>query len=267
MRKDEIEVSLRAAPRSSPAIIRTKIAPPPLGANLVDRPRLSSLITETIEKNHIVVVAATAGAGKTTAVVQACQSGSTPYAWLTLDQADIAPGRLLLYLEAAIATHVDTVRGLVQGVLSARMSHDEAAGLLVDATSGTPLILVIDGLEHLTESPGGLAVIEAIVRYAPPSLKVALLSRTDIAIDSRVISGVDLVAAVGEQDLAFTLEEASEVLKNMDMADVDAAHAMEVTGGWVAGILFESWRSRKNIVGVGGESDPLHGYLSSQILD
>nr|WP_246323635.1 BTAD domain-containing putative transcriptional regulator [Alpinimonas psychrophila] len=234
---------------------------------MVERPRLTKLICDTIRDNQIVIVAATAGSGKTTAVVQACQSGVTPVAWLTLDWADSAPGRILVYLEATIASHVESVRGLVHGVLAARITHDEAAGLLVDATNGFPLILVVDGLEHLTESPGGLAVIEALVRYAPSSLKVVLLSRSDIPIDSRMISGVDLVAAIGEQDLAFTLEEAVIVLQKMEMGDVDAIHAMEVTNGWVAGILFESWRSRQNIIGVGGESDPLHGYLSSQILD
>jgi len=267
MKKNETEATRRSSARTPPSIIRTKIALPPLGVNVIERARLNELIRDTFRNNHIIVVAATAGAGKTTAVVQACQSEDIPVAWLTLDQADSAPGRLLLYIEAAIAEHVESVRGLVQGVLTARITHAEAAGLLVDATNDFPLILVIDGLEHLSESPGGLSVVEALVRYAPRSLKIVLLSRSDIAIDSRTISGVDLVAAIGELDLAFTLEETEIVLKKMELKDVDAVHAMEVTNGWVAGILFESWRSRKNVVGVGGESDPLHGYLSSQILE
>lgn len=264
---DGTDAQKRPVSRAPSSIIRTKVSPPPLGSNVVERPRLSAHIAETIERNHTIVVAATAGSGKTTAVVQACLNGSRPVAWLTVDQADSAPGRLLLYIEAAIGVHVESVRGLVAEVLGARISHAEAAGLLVDATSEIPLTLVIDGLEHLNDSPEGLAVIEALVRYAPVSLKVVLLSRSDVPIDSRMISGVDFVAAVGEQDLAFTLEEATFVLQKMNMFDVDPAHALEVTQGWVAGILFESWRSRKNVVGVKGESDPLHGYLSSQILE
>ena len=267
MKKNETETTRGPSSRAQHSIIRTKIALPPLGANVVERDRLNTLIGNTIRDNHIVVVAATAGSGKTTAVVQACESHETPVGWLTLDPADTAPGRLLLYIEATIAAHVKSVTGLVTEVLAARVSHDETAGLLVDATSGFPLILVIDGLEHISESPGGMAVVEAAVRYAPQSLKIVLLSRSDIAIDSRMMSGIDLVAAIGEQDLAFTPEEAEVVLRKMEMEDVDTTHAMEVTNGWVAGILFESWRSRKNLVGVDGESDPLHGYLSSQILE
>ncbi len=42
---------------------------------------------------------------------------------------------------------------------------------------------------------------------------------------------------------------------------------MAATGGWVTGVLFEAWRSEDHVAGAGGEADPLHGYLASQILD
>ena len=48
---------------------------------------------------------------------------------------------------------------------------------------------------------------------------------------------------------------------------MDPSLAVEVTGGWVAGVLFEAWRSTEHVAGAGGEADALHGYLSSQILD
>ena len=41
---------------------------------------------------------------------------------------------------------------------------------------------------------------------------------------------------------------------------------MEATGGWVTGVLFEAWRSAEHVPGMGGEADPLHGYLSAQML-
>jgi ATP/maltotriose-dependent transcriptional regulator MalT len=48
---------------------------------------------------------------------------------------------------------------------------------------------------------------------------------------------------------------------------VDASDAVEATGGWVTGVLFEAWRSAGHVTGMGGESDPLHGYLATHILD
>ena len=34
----------------------------------------------------------------------------------------------------------------------------------------------------------------------------------------------------------------------------------------MTGVLFEAWRSDEHVAGTGGEADPLHGYLSAQIL-
>src|SRR5581483_4335554 len=38
-------------------------------------------------------------------------------------------------------------------------------------------------------------------------------------------------------------------------------------GGRVAGVLFEAWRSADHVAGIGGEADPLHGYLGSQVFE
>jgi ATP/maltotriose-dependent transcriptional regulator MalT len=51
-----------------------------------------------------------AGAGKTTAVAAAVRTLTRPAAWLTLDWTDAAPGRLVRYLEAALAAQLPGVR-------------------------------------------------------------------------------------------------------------------------------------------------------------
>jgi ATP/maltotriose-dependent transcriptional regulator MalT len=72
---------------------------------------------------------------------------------------------------------------------------------------------------------------------------------------------------VGESDLAFTAPEAQEALLSNGSRDIDVDDVIAATGGWVAGVLFEAWRSEAHVAGTGGEVDPLHGYLASQILD
>jgi DNA-binding SARP family transcriptional activator len=74
------------------------------------------------------------------------------------------------------------------------------------------------------------------------------------------------VAVLHEADLAFTTAEAADALTLHSNAGVDAAAAVEATGGWVTGVLFEAWRAAGHVAGSGGEADPLHGYLSSHIL-
>ena len=74
------------------------------------------------------------------------------------------------------------------------------------------------------------------------------------------------MAAIGDEDLTFTAGEAADALAEVGKGEADAASVVEATGGWVTGVLFEAWRSAEHVPGMGGEADPLHGYLSAQML-
>ena len=152
----------------SSAVIQSKLAVPPLGERLAARPRVSGLVAELLERHPLVLVTATAGAGKTTAVVQAAALLDRPVAWLTLDDTDAAPGRLLTYLEAALARHAPAASDVATNALAARIPHAEAAGLLAEATAGVPMLLVVDGLERLAGHDAALAVIGALRALRAP---------------------------------------------------------------------------------------------------
>ncbi|MBJ2121480.1 transcriptional activator domain protein [Arthrobacter sp. MSA 4-2] len=254
------------AERGPVLIVRSKIETPPVTERLIARARLTDRILGLMRSHRIVCITATAGAGKTTAAIQALEEQERPVVWITLDSTDRAPGRLLLYLESAFANEAPHLRGLVTNVLAAGLGHEEATGLLVEAVAGEPLVLVLDGLEQLAGAEESISLVRAIARYAPRTLKVLLLSRLDVPLDVGSDVGVDQVATVGESQLAFNTDEAADALAQYGMLDIDPARAVESTGGWVTGILFEAWRAREHVVGTGGEADPLHGYLASQIL-
>ncbi len=247
-------------------VIRSKLRVPALPDQFVERPRLGRLLAELIEHRRTVVVSATAGAGKTTAVVSALELLDRPAVWLAVDRTDAAPGRLLTYLEAALAVRVATVAGVASGALGAGIPHAEAAGLLAEAVGEQRVVLVLDDLERLGAEREAWAVIEALLRYAPPTLSIVLVSRREIPTAICELPQGAMIAALREQELAFTAEEAGEALTRAGKADVDAAAAVESTGGWVTGVLFEAWRSEGHVIGGGGEADPLYGYLSSHIL-
>lgn len=97
------ETDAVGAPSHTVPIIERKLVPPPLPERLVDRPRLDRLLSGMLRTAQLVWVCGTAGSGKTTAVLQATRGGARPLAWLTLDDTDRAPGRLVIYLEAALA--------------------------------------------------------------------------------------------------------------------------------------------------------------------
>jgi DNA-binding SARP family transcriptional activator/tetratricopeptide (TPR) repeat protein len=254
-------------PGGDRTVIQRKLAIPEVTERALGRPRLERLLAMLVERYPVVWVAATAGAGKTTAVVQAARAIERPVAWLTLDGTDAAPGRLVTYLEAALARRAPQVEGVGTGALARRIAHAEAAGLLAEAVGTVPVLLVIDELERLAEAPEALAALGGFVRYAPPTMRVVLVSRRELAVDMGNEATLGRVAAVGEGDLAFTTEEAARALADVGRGEVDPIAAVEATGGWVAGVLFEAWRSEDHVAGLGGEADPLYGYLSSQILE
>jgi ATP/maltotriose-dependent transcriptional regulator MalT len=244
-------------------VIRRKITVPPLPERLVERERIERLLAELIEAHRLVRVTATAGSGKTTALVRALEFVDRRTAWLTLDDTDRAAGRLVTYLEAALGAQAEAAQGVASRALAARLPHAEATGLLVEATEGTPLLLVIDELERIADAPEALAAVAAAVRYAPDSMRIVLVSRREVALELAAPPGS---VAVEEADLAFSASEAAQALAYAGREDIDPSEAVEATGGWVAGVLFEAWRSSEHVAGAGGEADALHGYLSSQIL-
>ena len=258
----------RTERRPGPAVIQGKLAIPPLAEWRVERPRLDRSLAALIERHRVVVVSATAGAGKTTAVAAALRLVERPVAWLTLDRTDAAPGRLLTYVEAALARQLPHLGNVASRALAAGIAHAEAAGLVAEAVGDAPVVLVLDELERLGDGSQSWDVIEAFVRHAPPQgMRFVLISRRAIPVALDPLApGEGVVAALGEAELAFTAREAGDALAGLGEAEIDAQEAVEATGGWVTGVLFEAWRAAGHVAGVGGEADPLHGYLASHIL-
>ncbi|MFE9677152.1 BTAD domain-containing putative transcriptional regulator [Streptomyces sp. NPDC006259] len=250
----------------SVGLIQHKISVPDVPARLVSRPRIERALSTLIERRQVVLVLATAGAGKTIAINQATTHLPYPVAWLSVDATDTRPGRLLAYLEGTLARHVPAAHQVATRALRAGIPHAESAGLLAESLKGHPLVLVLDNLERLGASGDGWEVLGAFLRYLPGSTRVVMVSRRDVPpVVHRELDPTS-VASLREEDLAFTVEEAADALRLNDNATIDAAEAVSATGGWVTGVLFEAWRSEEHTAVVGGEADPLHGYISSRIL-
>lgn len=222
------------------------------------------LAGDLIAQNQVVCVYATAGAGKTTAVRHAVERLERRVAWLSVDTTDDAPGRLLTYLEAALAVATPAVQGVVNAALGAQLPHTEVAGLLAEAIGDAPVLLVIDDLERIASSADALAVLGGFAHYLPSTARLVLISRRELSLP---LAPSTMVVGIDESVLAFTCEEAAEALARTGRPDTDATAAVAMTGGWVTGVLFEAWRSSRYASGLGGEADPLFGYLAVHILE
>lgn len=244
---------------SDARIIRRKLAPPVVGDHLVRRDRLTGRIRALLGRANVLTVYAAAGSGKTTAVAAALRDLDRPVAWLSLDGTESAAGRLLLYLEAAVAPHAPEASGVATDALAAGILIGEAAGLLAESLHGSGLVLVCDNAERIAGSDEALTVLSALARYAPADVAIVLVSRTALPLDTGSTRDLARVAELTGPDLAFDLDEAAEALRLAGRPETEAAEAVRVTGGWAAGILFAD----------GAVADAPHrfrDYLSTHVL-
>ena len=197
---------------------------PPDPGTGVTRSRLTAQISGLVARRRVTLVVATAGSGKTTAVVQALAEFAKPVSWVTLDGIDTATGRFLTYLEAAVGEHAPDAKGVATSALAARLPHADAAGLLAEALGDTELVVVMDGLENLCDEAGAhsLATLGTFIRYASSSVRFVLVSRVGIPLDVAGFTGLEGFPTVGEGDLAFTAAEAREALLASGSRDIDA---------------------------------------------
>jgi DNA-binding SARP family transcriptional activator len=257
---DDDHSSGAASPRM---VIRRKLAAPEPGDDIVRRDRLTERILGLIDRHPVVTVCATAGGGKTTAVALALRDVDRPVAWLSLDGTEQAPGRLLVYLEAAVEPYVSGAGPVASDALRNSIQIGEAAGLLAESLQGSRLLLVCDNVERITADEGSVVVLSALARYLPVDVSMVLISRNSIPLDLGSIRDISRMGELGEDDLAFDTDEAAAALRLIGQPDVDVERVVDLTGGWVAGVLFEGWRTADV---ANDKAEALRGYLSANIL-
>jgi DNA-binding SARP family transcriptional activator len=246
--------------RTQTAVIQGKIRTPAT-ADLVDRQRLSELIVGAVAGGGVVPVVGSAGSGKTSAVASALVSHPRA-AWLTLYSTDAHPARLTAYLEAALSRVVPAVAELACRTAAIELPDAERAGLLVEATSGSGAVLVIDEVEHLIDHPEAERILDSVIRYAPPDLAVVLIARRNLdrVMGSRRESNVSPV--ITDNELAFTVTEL-DLLIGPDLGvPVSNGELVRATGGWAQPLAMvkRAPRSRTDV-----ERD-LFNYVWAQIL-
>jgi DNA-binding SARP family transcriptional activator len=239
-------------------LIKRKLLAPVVGDAVVDRPRVSEILRDHLAAS-VVTVCASAGAGKSTAIAGALKEQDRPVAWLSLDDAESAAGRLLLYLEAAVSPHAPEAEGAATDALAAGLPISEAAGLLAESLYGSGVVLVCDNVERVSTSAPALATLSALTRFVPPGVTLILISRVALPLDTGSTGDLDRIREITDRDLAFTTEEAEAALRRAGRVGVDAEEAVRRSEGWVTGVLFAA----------GAPSQPpdrLHRYLTGQVL-
>lgn len=185
---------------------------PDLPAGVVPRPRVTRRILQALAGRPVLVVAASAGAGKTTAVLQAARSLPGPAAWIPLG-------------------------GLATGDLASEALRGRLARAVPATGTGS---LVVDGLEHIAGRAAAEDALSALVLQPPPRLRLVLVTRADPPEGIAGLGDVHRVAFLDDADLAFDVSEAARALRPAGLEE-QAHFRVRAMKGWVTGVLHDWW--------------------------
>jgi tetratricopeptide (TPR) repeat protein len=112
------------------------------------------------------------------------------------------------------------------------------AAIIADAVRTEPALLVIDECEQLVPSTEAQLALETFLEYRPDSLKVLLLSRTDLAgpLLGRMLDG--RIGLVDDDQLRLTAAENEQLAGLLGGTPEQLDPVFQATGGWIAGAAF-----------------------------
>ena len=255
------------SPAAAPAagVLRTRLLPPRLPPRSVPRPELVERVHRGLE-GRLTALVAGAGYGKTTLLVQALEAAPMRSVWLSCDPRMRTPEMLVAHVAAGVA---EAFPGVASALPPGGPPEQSIAALANELVETIPddFVLALDDVHAL----GGEAMVGALGLLAsdlPPNVHLAMTSRRELAIPtSRVAAGG--ATTVGEDMLAFSFQEATELLENAPagLGEAEIGELHQRTEGWVAGLLLAT----RSGLGSGlppqvATAGPHFDYLADEVL-
>lgn len=228
------------------ALNSTKFQPPVSTRCSVPRELLRACLEQQSDV-HLIVLLAPAGYGKTTLMGQwmtRLLQRQCHASWLTLDEADNDPARLMCYLYGALYPWMQAVPGAADTALLA--SSDWMSVLDRIGRDTKPLTLFLDEFEHLN-SAASLRVIRLLVERLPRQIRLVISSRDKPAL------GLERYRVRGElleltaSDLRFDVAETGRFFSSRIVEPIGnwAIEKMQaITGGWPAALQLTALAAR-----------------------
>lgn len=222
-------------------ILATKIRIPARRPKLVLRPHLIERLNEGLD-GKLTLVSAPAGFGKSTLVSEWAAVCGRRVAWVSLDEGDNDPSRVLAYLAAGLQS-LDANVGdkALSMLLSPRPAVPEAVVtvLLNDISAiREPFAFVLDDY-HVIRSKAVHRALTVLIEHLPPHMHLLIATREDPELPLARLRARRQLTELRAADLRFSQSEASRFLNRVMGLSLSAEHvaALEArTEGWIAGL-------------------------------
>ena len=222
-------------------VLATKLYPPPLRADRVERPRLIKQLREN-NSRKLTLVSAPAGFGKTTLIREWLEEQNTPFVWYQLDEADSDPARFMTHLMSGMSQQVSDldieIEGLFQGQGLPSPSSVFTEFINVISTIQGRIVIVLDDY-HRLDSPYLDEGISFLLEHQPPELHLVIITREDPDLPLSRLRGRGMLTEIRANNLRFTADEIAIFLRqtmglSLDQSAIDQLN--QRTEGWIAGL-------------------------------
>ena len=232
--------------KGSSFFLRTKLLPPRAGSDLLPRPRLIDRLARNLA-NPLTLVAADAGSGKTTLVVDFIRGQNRPAVWYQLDHTDSDPAAFLGYITYGI-------RGLVPDFGEAMLTYlaesgeeivrfpERSADLLINELLESveePFILVLDDYHHIGHDTPVHKIVDRLVQYSSDLLHLMITTRDLPPLSMMRRRSQSAALVITREDLLFTDDEVRNLFRqtlNVDLKDREIADYRARTNGWITAL-------------------------------
>jgi LuxR family transcriptional regulator, maltose regulon positive regulatory protein len=262
-------------------VLTPKLRVPALRPEQLVRPRLLKLL-KTSSGCRLTLVSAAAGYGKTTLLAQwhRAEEGSMTIAWVSLDEQDNDPVRLWRHIVEAVRQAVPEVDFgadvFVGRSVPGQGLVDVALPMLINelAELHPQVVVVLDDYQSVTEGDCHESV-DFFIGHLPENAHLILASRSDPPLPLGRLRARGELNEIRTQQLAFSDEEAAELLKErlgLGVGRNDLNVLLERTEGWPAGIYLAalSLQNREDahafIASFGGSSRYVLDLLGEEVL-
>ncbi|MFV1950053.1 MAG: tetratricopeptide repeat protein [Anaerolineales bacterium] len=262
-------------------IRRTKIILPRRHQDLLSRQRLLSMLDDLLEY-RLTLIAAPAGYGKTSLLVDLAEQVEYPVCWLAIDPLDHDPLRFINHFVAAIHHLFPDFGGpsksLISNLGGNDLDREQVLRTIINDLYdhvGEHFALVLDDF-HLIES--SLEINQFINRFAQEmdeNCHLVIASRSLLSLpDLPLMIGRSQVKGLSFEELAFHPQEIRGLYKikyQQEMSTQDAERIAGETEGWITGLLLSAEITGQELTDQGRAARAagidLYDYLARQVLD
>lgn len=259
-------------------LLVSKLNPPASRAAQVQRAELCQKILSA-SAAKLIVVRASAGFGKTTAMTQSMSrmnSAGIVTAWLTIDDADNDVSRFLFCLNASVSRLTENDTHVTNEEAVGSQTASEAAFNIVVRLSEkrSAFALFIDDFEKIHEQ-SVLGLIREIIEHLPAHGQIIVGSRHLPELGLGRLRARGQLLEIDVSELRFSVEETTEFLVNRRQLELSQDDLIRVhnrsegwaTALWLASLALEGNKSPQSFIQrFSGENDAVADYLAHDVL-